>query len=281
MSIRHLTVAGAAALVVIAVLSACDISSSGSATRNVPIVVEGFYARNGEPIVSRTSGAPVRNLNLRQSGDQLEAIDNNGIVFRGTIGQVIEGSRATFTMEGRSTTGNRATLAGNFNVEGGTSTMSGSWIEDMLVGQLFATAQVPTNVVPDTGTGQVAISPSTASLRVGQSTTFTASGGRGAFTWTLSNPSLADIAPSGDRNATLTLTARVAGNLEVTVRDSAAIPNTATAAVSIQAVDIDVGDIVNNGGSTAPPATGNGDSNDMANAGNGGSITFPPTPGQS
>lgn len=277
---RYWGAAGAAAFLVIGALSACDISSSGSATRNVPIVVEGFYARaNGEAIVSRTSGAPVRNLNLRQSGDQLEAIDNNGIVFRGTIGQVIEGSRASFTMEGRSTSGNRATLTGNFNVSGSVSTMSGSWIEDMLVGQLFATAQVPTNTVTDPGAGQVAISPSTADLRVGQSTTFTASGGRGAFTWSLSNNSLADISASGDRNATLTLTPRVAGNLVLTARDGAATPATATASITIQALDIDVGDIVDSGGSTPP--TGNGSSNDMADAGNGNSIVFPPTPGQS
>lgn len=257
-------------------LTACDISSSNSATRNVPIIVEGFYSRaDGSPIVSRTSGANVNNLNLRQSGDQLEAIDNNGVVFRGTIGQVIENTRASFTMEGRSTAGNRATLAGNFDVRGNVSVMTGSWIEDMLVGQITATALVPTNAPPDEP-GDVAVSPTSSNLQVGQSATFTASGGSGSFTWSLANASLADLVPSGDRNATLTLTARVAGNTTLTVRDSAASPGSASATIAITAVIDDGGDDessltatgITTGGST--PATGGGTT----------TTNLPPTPGQ-
>jgi len=130
----------------------CEIDSSESATRNVPIIVTGFYAGNGgSAMVSRTTGAPVLTMNVRQNGDQLEVIDNNGIVFRGSIGQVL-GNGASFTLTGRATSGQEVTISGNFNVDGTSSTMTGSWIEPTLVSTLSGTSTVPELDPGDGGT---------------------------------------------------------------------------------------------------------------------------------
>ena len=56
-------------------LSGCDSNSGDSAIRNVALSVAGFY--EGDP-VARTSAADITSLDLRQAGDELEAISSNG-----------------------------------------------------------------------------------------------------------------------------------------------------------------------------------------------------------
>lgn len=231
-------VCGCASLVgIVAVLTGCDIDSAENATRNPGVNVEGFYVGQGDgPIVSTTTGEPVRNMNLTQNGDQLQAIDNNGIIFRGSLGQVIE-SRASFTLQGRATSGQEATISGTFTVSGTTSDMQGSWIEPTLVSTVFGTATVPEATTPtdgtdnpDGGTTGVSVDPTTSTLGIGDDETFTASGGTGSFTWSQSL-TRGTLTLSGSGNSTARFTATVLGTTTLTVRDTDGVSTTASITV--------------------------------------------------
>ena len=163
-------------------IAGCETDSAEQVYRQVDITVEGYYT--GSPIVSQNTGAAITSLNLRQAGDQLEAIDNNNSVFSGTIGQVTDSSIATFTITGLTTVGNEATISGSITVEGTQATMRGTWIEDSLFGSVYATASVPTNSV----SVNLSLSPTTATLAVNESATFTVSGGAStSYSWSLSS----------------------------------------------------------------------------------------------
>jgi hypothetical protein len=217
--------------------------------RNVTLIVEGFYRHpdSSSTMVSRTSGAPVHSLNLRQDGDQLEAFDNNGIVFRGTIGQVVENARATFTLDGSATSGEPATLSGTISVEGTTATMRGSWIEPNVLGTVYAVASVPSNAPPAAPTNDVVTLDKTlATLAVGDSTTFNASGGTGQYSWRVSNASLGGITDvSGSGGRTATYAANAEGVNTVTATDS-----------SGESASAEVRQVARTGGNGAPPAPG-------------------------
>lgn len=117
----------------------CDVDTPDSVSRTVDIRVGGIYTppEGREFIVSRNTGSTIRQLNLRQSGDQLEAVDNNGQIFRGTLGSVQEAS-ASFTLRGQTTDGNEGVMSGAITVEGAEATMRGTWIEDDLFGEILA-----------------------------------------------------------------------------------------------------------------------------------------------
>ena len=119
----------------------CRISSSDSVTRNVDINVAGLYRNNGNPVISQQTGSTVTQLNVIQDGDRLQAIDNNGLIFRGRIGSVQNGS-ATFNLDGMTTTGQEGVISGTISVEGNTATMRGTWAEPTLFGNVLATAEV-------------------------------------------------------------------------------------------------------------------------------------------
>jgi hypothetical protein len=208
-------------------INGCTADSVEGGARQVGLIVEGFYAHPDafSRMVQRTSGADVTSLNLRQSGDQLEAFDNNGVFFTGTIGRVSDTNLATFTISGQSTVGQPATIAGTIAVEGSDATMRGSWIEPTLVSEVFAMATVPTNApppVPETN-DVVRLNQTQVTINgAGGATTFTASGGTGNFTWRVSNSSLGNFtALSGARNSSATYTASGVGNNTVTVTDAA------------------------------------------------------------
>lgn len=140
---RLLTVS--AALFLAALMSGCDIESAESSQNEVDINVEGFYANSGGRLVQQNTGNPIMNMNLRQNGDGLEGVDNNGNIFKGTIGQVIEGTTASFNLTGPTTAGNEGTISGTFTVNGTSSVMSGTWIENALYSTVYGTATVPNN----------------------------------------------------------------------------------------------------------------------------------------
>ena len=75
------------------------------------------------------------------------------------------------------------------------------------------------------------ISPTAISLSVGNTTTFTAAGGAGSFTWASSDTAVGTIGTSG---TTVTFTALAAGTTTITLTDSDG--NTKTAAVTVSAV---------------------------------------------
>ena len=135
----------------------CEVGSSDSVTRTMEVDFTGLYTADTDvstDLVSpANSGTRVTSLNLIQSGDQLQAIDNNGIVFGGTLNDVSENSgtaAAGFTLEGSTTAGKSVTISGSLSGSGTTAEMRGTWIEpDMYA---YVTGQATINLIPTNGT---------------------------------------------------------------------------------------------------------------------------------
>ncbi len=212
-------------LTTMALLNGCTGDSAEGIVRQVGLIVEGFYTHSdpGSKMVQRTSGADVTSLNLSQSGDQLQAFDNNGVFFSGTIGKVTDTNLATFIIEGKSTIGQSATISGTISVDGTTATMRGTWIEPSLASAVFAVATVPTNAPPPAAETNdvVALSQTLVSIEAnGGTTSFSATGGTGDYTWRVSSTSLGNFTSiSGPRNGSAEYRASRTGNNTVTVTD--------------------------------------------------------------
>jgi hypothetical protein len=189
------------------------------------INVAGVY-RNEEssPIVSPTnSGLPVIQIDLRQNGSSLEGIDNNGKIFRGTLGRASEGNKASFNMTGQTTAGKEVTISGTIRVESGIGKMNGTWIEPDFYATIAAIAIGPssfTNQPPSLLT----ITSSSGSFTIntnGGKLTLTVSGGTGPYTWRRSEPSRGDLNTTTGSTVEYTRTTSSAGlNNTVTVEDS-------------------------------------------------------------
>ncbi|MCF7839084.1 MAG: hypothetical protein K9N49_10695 [Candidatus Marinimicrobia bacterium] len=219
-------------LLAVGLLVGCEIDSAESAVRQVNLNVAGIYRNpnSGGLVVTGSSGAPISQFDLRQTGDRLEAIDNNTRVYRGSIGSVTEGTTpvASITLEGTTTAGQRATLSGTIEVSGTDATMRGTWVEDALYGTVYGKATVdPTPTNPPIGS--LTITPAgPLSLTVGATQSFTASGGAGtSYSWSLSSSSLGAL--NGTTGATVEYTAAASGNQTVSVSDGEA---TATVAIT-------------------------------------------------
>jgi hypothetical protein len=136
----------------------CETDSAETIIREVGLNVTGLYANRGSTtttsgtevtegnLVADNSGNPITQLNLRQYGDQLEAVDNNGIIFKGTIGNVSDDT-ASITLEGQTTAGQPATISAIITVPVGSSdaTMQGTWIEPSRYSTVYGKATVPEN----------------------------------------------------------------------------------------------------------------------------------------
>jgi len=149
--LRQLAVAGlgfSICLSAMLMLSACDVDSADNVIRSISADINGVYrhdgsANNGGKFVSQNTGGAVTSLDVRQAGDQLEAIDNNGIIFRGTVGSVTD-NNASFNLKGATTAGNGVTISGNIQISGNQGTMRATWIEDSLFGSVYGVANGPT-----------------------------------------------------------------------------------------------------------------------------------------
>jgi hypothetical protein len=149
----------AAALAAVLILAGCEVDSPDGTARDVNITVQGLYRNDGSPVVADNTGNPITSLNVLQAGDQLEAVDNNGMVFRGTIGRVQGGSpvRASFTLEGLTTAGQEGTMVGTFEVSGTDSSLSGTWAEPSRLSTVHGRATVPTVQTNSPGTNSAAL----------------------------------------------------------------------------------------------------------------------------
>ena len=230
-----------------AFLSACDLGSAdgvaGVVSDNDGAIYDfsGLYLRadseeNPLPLVSpagRQTGIALTWLRLAQHGSLLEAYDNAGMPWAGSISSVRDGV-ASFTLRGRTSAGAGVETVGTLSYANPNSTLDAAWIEPSFSGSLFATASVSP---PSTNTpsGSLRISPTSASLGPGNtSRTFTASGGTGSYSWSVANSSLGTVNPAS--GSTITYTSRsVAGQNTITVRDSAGNAATATATYSSSA----------------------------------------------
>ena len=205
---------------VILLLGGCEIDSAETVYRDVPIYVSGFYSNpDGGRLVSNSSGSPVTQMNVRQTGDHIEAVDNNGVVYRGTLGAVTANDGATFTLYGTLPNGHEVTITGRFLVSGTNGTMEGTWIEPDRTGLVYGTAQVPDNTPDNNNGGDVSITPSQATLEDdGDTQVFIASGGTAPYAWTLSSTTRGAL--SSNAGTQVTYTRQAAGNNTITVRDS-------------------------------------------------------------
>ncbi len=208
----HVRVAGVAIMLLVAA-AGCEVGSPDEVVREVGINISGFYANGDGRLVSKNSGAPIINMNLIQNGEQLQGIDNNGRVFRGRVVSS-SSSSASITLEGRTSSGVSGVIQATVDVSGNLATMRGTWIEASLYGIVYGQATVPTN--QGGGGGTLTINPSgTITVLRGSSTTFTASGGSGSYSWSVGNPSLGSINGSG--SSVIYLAGNVAGTQTVRV----------------------------------------------------------------
>jgi hypothetical protein len=226
-------VAAGAALVCLVTASffliSCDGDSAETAIRDIVLRISGVYRHPdaGSTLVSQNTGNPITQLDLRQTGDQLEAIDNNGGIFKGTIGQESD-TQGSFTLDGQTSVGQPATIAGTINKSGDNlAEMRGTWIEPSLFGTVFGVAIVPSNAPSGGGgttngtTTNLSISVQSGSTTLtnnGDTVTLLASGGDSGsgVTWS-------ETAGSGSFNSTtanpVTYTRTAAGNNTITVSD--------------------------------------------------------------
>ena len=196
----------------------CDVQSGDDVVRETQINIAGFYTNpEGELVVSGNSGGRITSLNIMQNGDRLEAIDNNGIIFRGNIGSD-SNTEASLVLEGATTTGAKATITGKVSGSGTAGTLNGTWIEPTRYGVVYGKATIASISTNDNSTATLAISPSgSITLAVNSSRTFTASGGSKNYTWSVSNSQLGFL--SATSGATVTYSSRLAGQQTVTVTD--------------------------------------------------------------
>jgi hypothetical protein len=134
-------------------LPGCEVGSADEVVASSEGNFSGNYVNpNGGAMVSRNSGSAVTSLNVTQFGNQLNAVDNNGILFKGTLGDVVN-SAAAFTLEGSTTAGAQVTVNGNLNVSGSTATLNGIWAEPSFYSSIYGQAGVtPVTNTPTTNT---------------------------------------------------------------------------------------------------------------------------------
>ena len=235
------SIAGMAAA--LALFIGCEQSNSPNVTvRNVSVDFSGFYDNGGSPLTTEQTGAKVTELNLRQTGDRLEAVDNNGIIFKGTLGEVSLDSSgqasSIFDLNGRTTANGDVTISGTIIGQQNQGVMHGTWIEPTLFGSFLAKGTISTITTNNgggggstNGTSDVGISPTSASLTSSSSTrSFTASGGSGSYTWRVSNSGIGSVNPTTGN--TVTYTRSSTGTNTLIVTDANDSGNSASATIS-------------------------------------------------
>ncbi len=137
----------------VGVLPGCEVGSPNNVTALANGDFSGRYAgTTNNALVANNSGSPVTTLTLNQSGNQLQALDNNGILFKGTLGDILgsfggstnsSNASATFTLNGVTTAGQTVTINGTLHsTSTTTATMTGLWIEPGLNSSVNGTATI-------------------------------------------------------------------------------------------------------------------------------------------
>ena len=211
----------------LALFAGCEVDSASDVQREVGVDFTGFYKNDqGGAIVSKNSGSSITSLDLRQGGDRLEAITDDGIIFKGSIG-TFDGTTASFELNGKTTVGNKATISGTLTTSGGTDTnssgstkgtMQGTWIEDSFYATVRAVATIPgISSGGGGGSGDFSITASSTTVAVGGSIQLTATGNSGTVNWTTQNGRGHFSSSSG---TAVSFTRDVAGTEVITGTDS-------------------------------------------------------------
>lgn len=120
--------------------SACEISGGNETVREVSVRVAGNYV-NSSGIPSNQTGNRITQLAINQSGDRLNAVDNQGGRWSGSIGRA-EAGLVTFTLKGATSSGSEVVLTGTITVSGTDARLSGTWVEPGLTAAASAEATV-------------------------------------------------------------------------------------------------------------------------------------------
>ena len=235
-------------------LAACDVDSTDSTTAVVSdnsgtiYSYAGLYMRdtsssNGNAALvypeGRQSGIVLTWMRLLQYGSVLEAYDNADQNWSGSI-SAQNGAVASFSLSGKTSAGASVEIVGTLTsgssssgstngatqVSATTATMDASWLETGFSGTIIARAT--TSPATSNATEEISISPTSVSLNSNKVTqVFTASGGTGSYTWTLSSTNYGSISSSGNQ-ATFTASGE-AGTTTITVTDTNGASASATA----------------------------------------------------
>jgi len=245
------SIPGALAASLMLLLAACDTGSSDSTTAGLfdnegrQYDFSGHYARANDageavPLVQpagRQSGQPLMWLRLLQYGSVLEAYDNAGQSWSGSVSPVAGGA-AQLQLRGRTTAGAAVDIAGTLRYADQSSTLDASWIESGFSGSLLASATVNPPTAPaspsggepddgqdgsggddtDDGSGTDAATLSISPTRrwfvpYGRdSGAYTASGGTPPYTWYVSATVLGAVSPITGATVTYTTTRAIGTN---------------------------------------------------------------------
>ena len=154
--------AGVLGLCAAYLLPGCEVGSLDDATPVGNGNFSGTYIGPSNGLmVAENSGSPVTSLVLNQFGNLLDAVDNNGMHFTGTIGDILTMSgnsadaRASFVLNGKTTADKTVTINGTLSGSGSTAVMSGMWVEPDFYRSFYGVAGI--KVIPPKGT--LGISP--------------------------------------------------------------------------------------------------------------------------
>lgn len=209
-------------------LGACDIGSTDSTSAVVSdnagkiYDFSGLYASvsnsaettNGANALvyptRRQSGKTLTWLRLLQYGSSLEAYDNAGMSWDGSISSVQNGT-ATFNLRGRTTAGAAVDVAGALRYADQNSTMDATWIEPGFSGSILARATV-SPAATNTPSSKVKLTASSSTISSNATVTLTASGGS-SYAWGLSTNAYGTLAHSSSYSTnSYTRTTGNAGN---------------------------------------------------------------------
>ena len=143
------------------ILSGCEVGNPNNVSPVANANFSGYYANpSGGDMVANHTGAAIMSLTLSQSGNQLQAIDSNGLLFTGTLGDVLGSGSSTnsassslsaaFTLQGSTTAGAKVNVSGQIQTISSKATMTGTWAEPTLYSSIYGVASVPSNNVNST-----------------------------------------------------------------------------------------------------------------------------------
>ena len=217
--------AGATCISLVALLAGltgCEVGSADSVINEVDLNFSGYYdakTDSGVPFVNpANSGALVTSFILRQNGSQLEAIDNNNQVFRGSINNFDElNSIASFVLEGATTIGRNVTISGTLTGEGTSGIMEGTWVEPNMYARIYGDAVInPQTNQPST---EVKVTSDKSSLANSEQANLTATGGSGSYSWQASG--FGTLSTSNGSSAVFTCNSSSSGSATITATDTA------------------------------------------------------------
>lgn len=217
-----------AALAAALCCAACEIDSSNTSSvaadsSGAVYDFTGLYTPtdNADCLVfpsSKQSGKKLTWMRITQDGTALQAFDNAGLHWSGAIDS-LSGGNARFTLNGSTTAGAAVTISGLMSYADSSSTISASWLENGgSSANFFAHATVS---APSTNVTGLAISPSSAVLVSGGSKTFSASGGAGSYSWSISG-SCASLSSTSGSSVTASWTSTGSATLTVTSGEKSA-----------------------------------------------------------